>query len=430
MSDLDKNVKQVNGPINVVRMEGKIGDIEKVIYLFLDQHNSITNQMECDNIFSKDASTFFAESFSNLNDSDRVYDFFLELMPSKIQNVSHGFHYQTNINYRDIYIVEVWKLFRKIFQYNPKKNKVSVSKYFRNVRLHYMDVRDYFEGVYFESIFEANSISYNMINEQVVYPNDVEHLINILSRFKIYCEMILSVIQNYKKSNVNQEPKYVKLIKFNNKNNNPKLTENQERELFLQNITYIINKTFARINNDDVKNKLSKQLDVLENYLADLISDCEYLVNEFKAIIDVLRTDTNELRKSEGVIKEFLYGLPSNLILKFIFFIRENISNLSNKSTFAFTRFMDVYFLRRFLDKDYITNAIVYTGSHHSNVYIEILSRDFGFKVTHFSYSKITDPNKLNKQIKKLEATELGEIFYPSTRTQCSDLTHFPSNFL
>jgi hypothetical protein len=30
----------VNGPINVIRLEGKIGDIKKVVYLFMDIHYS------------------------------------------------------------------------------------------------------------------------------------------------------------------------------------------------------------------------------------------------------------------------------------------------------------------------------------------------------------------------------------------------------
>ena len=30
--------KQINGPINVVRLEGKVNEIKKVIYLFMDIH--------------------------------------------------------------------------------------------------------------------------------------------------------------------------------------------------------------------------------------------------------------------------------------------------------------------------------------------------------------------------------------------------------
>jgi hypothetical protein len=85
--------------------------------------------------------------------------------------------------------------------------------------------------------------------------------------------------------------------------------------------------------------------------------------------------------------------------------------------------------LRRFLDKDYITNGIAYTGAAHSIAYIDMLSKLFGFKVTHFSYSKISDLNKLNSEIIKTEEYDLADIFFPEKITQCSDITNFPKNF-
>lgn len=92
---------------------------------------------------------------------------------------------------------------------------------------------------------------------------------------------------------------------------------------------------------------------------------------------------------------------------------------------------MDIYFLRRFLDKDYITNAITYTGSAHSNTYINILVKDFGFKITHASYSKIPDIDELNNIVKRtINSNDLGEYLYPPIQSQCSDVTHFPENFL
>ena len=45
-----------------------------------------------------------------------------------------------------------------------------------------------------------------------------------------------------------------------------------------------------------------------------------------------------------------------------------------------FGRFTDIFFLRRFLDKEYITNAIVYAGALHINTYIDILIKEFDFK--------------------------------------------------
>ncbi len=85
--------------------------------------------------------------------------------------------------------------------------------------------------------------------------------------------------------------------------------------------------------------------------------------------------------------------------------------------------------MRRFLDKDYITNAITYTGSAHSCTYIEILTQEFDFVITHTSYSTISDLSELNRVVKTKKSTELDEIFYPPILNQCSELSNFPKNF-
>ena len=88
-----------------------------------------------------------------------------------------------------------------------------------------------------------------------------------------------------------------------------------------------------------------------------------------------------------------------------------------------------MFFLRRFLDKKYITNAITYTGAFHFNVYIDILAKDFGFKITHAAYSKYPNLDELNRQVLKTDFGELGFIFNQPIRTQCSNLEDFPKNF-
>ena len=96
-------------------------------------------------------------------------------------------------------------------------------------------------------------------------------------------------------------------------------------------------------------------------------------------------------------------------------------------------RIVDIYMLRRFLDKSYITNAISYTGAAHSANYVEILMRDFGFKITHAAYSSMgtTDMQALNAEIKRrLDAKEsIYNLFVALPLQQCSDLTSFPENF-
>ena len=42
----------INGPVNVVRLEGNINDISKVIYFMFDFHNNVNNQTKCNDIRS------------------------------------------------------------------------------------------------------------------------------------------------------------------------------------------------------------------------------------------------------------------------------------------------------------------------------------------------------------------------------------------
>jgi hypothetical protein len=63
-------------------------------------------------------------------------------------------------------------------------------------------------------------------------------------------------------------------------------------------------------------------------------------------------------------------------------------------------------------------------------VYIDILSKQFDFKITHYSYSLIPNIKDLNKKIRETDLAEYGEIFDPPIISQCSDITHFPDKFL
>ena len=46
----------------------------------------------------------------------------------------------------------------------------------------------------------------------------------------------------------------------------------------------------------------------------------------------------------------------------------------------------DLYFIRRFITKDYIKNGIIYTGSAHLCDITYILTKYFNFKITNIFY--------------------------------------------
>ena len=75
---LDQNKKYVSGPLNVARLEGEVNGIKKVIYLFMDYHLDIQNQLECSNIYAHHVNTYLLNNFKKLKDSKKMYDIFLE----------------------------------------------------------------------------------------------------------------------------------------------------------------------------------------------------------------------------------------------------------------------------------------------------------------------------------------------------------------
>lgn len=73
---MNTTINKINGPINVVRMEGIINDTKKVIYLFMDRHADIDKQTDCnDPDNSINIAEYFNQSFLKL-DKDKTYDFF------------------------------------------------------------------------------------------------------------------------------------------------------------------------------------------------------------------------------------------------------------------------------------------------------------------------------------------------------------------
>lgn len=144
MSELETNLRQ----INVIRLEGQINDIKKVIYLFADVHADVTQQTAYRNIFAKDVSRYMADNFLKLNKESKLYDFFVEIDPDELLQPKSNNPDIPQLNYKEKYIVEIIKLFQKIFTFDLKKNKILTSKILKNIRLHYADIRNYFHVVF------------------------------------------------------------------------------------------------------------------------------------------------------------------------------------------------------------------------------------------------------------------------------------------
>lgn len=91
--------------------------------------------------------------------------------------------------------------------------------------------------------------------------------------------------------------------------------------------------------------------------------------------------------------------------------------------------------MRRILDKNYITNGIVYAGAAHIASFINILVNVYGFSITHVAKSKISDIKKLESEIKKMkpyfkDRPKTMDLLNVFGTNQCSDISSFPNNFL
>jgi hypothetical protein len=412
---LDPNVKQLDGPVNVVRLEGTINGVKKVLYVFMDFHIQLGNQSKCDNIFSTDIGKYFAETFYKLNESSKKYDFFFEIHPTEMQFYKYGYNFELPLNYTEMYIYEIFKLFKRLFNYDQNKNKVSFPKIFKNVRLHYVDIRDYFYNSFFDQLSTVGKLTDNLfmqININAMY--QIIHILTGLKNNYLFLEDILNSLDKP------IDKSKIRIIK-QRKPGEPPIEYDESH------MRYLLNKIFDKYNNEKVQNVMTDIMNNLKKQIPELIKLIDKSINKITELIKLYTEYENKLFcKQDGCS----YGYPRKNIKEAVNEIFDLNETIFDKFVDFYVIIMDVYMLRRFLDKDYITNGISYTGAAHSSHYIYVLIKYFDFNITHLSYSKITDINKLIDTVKNAKSYfDIQELFFPPTRNQCSDITGFPPNF-
>lgn len=406
----DPNLRMVNGPVNVLRLEGELNGIPKVIYLFMDFHEPIESQTQCANVFSKDVQQYFVDSFYNLSQkSDKFYDFFLEVYPSELAPMK----IKSEIEPKKIYIEEVVKMFIKIFQFDPKKNRVQTNDVFNQIRLHYLDVRDYYKFQYnkdYDSLRNVlDSIRDNITVKKINFI--IEHMESLQKGFH-YMIKLLSNNESKVSNNLFKNTKIIKSVEHPDTDS----------------IEYLANKIKNSYNHLQVKNAMRELINITINNFKKASKFVDSAIDRFQTHIKKLSNRT--LTRDDNSNSIYNYGPSSQTVNLITTDVVNTIEILINEMYVEyFARFTDIYFLRRFLDKDYITNAVVYSGAKHSNTYVYTLVKYFDFKVTHASYSKIKNLNQLNDEIKKRSLETTQELIYPIIFGQCSNLTNFPLDF-
>ena len=347
----------INGPVNFVQLEGNINNIQKNITIFMDVHLDLNNQTRCESFDSIDISQYL---YNQIKTTKISLDFFLEIRDEQLQ------HQITNK--RDIYIKDVIEMFKS--EFIIEKDKVKYSKSNSNVRLHYLDIRDHLNIFYIGNqinnitIPTLNSLKNDVLTDNILTDNDK---INILEQIK---------------TNINKIKQHTDNI-FENMNN---IQQNSNYSFDKKSQKYYLNKMIHKYEHTTLKTKI--------NYFCDK-NIIKYMIDIKGIILQIIKTlfyYKNDLKNIE-YINEILLLVDSlnSIILK------------------MYTFFTDIYFLRRFLDKDYIQNVITYCGRYHALNYIFFLVKYCKFKINKiYNTNGLSIDNIVNKII---ETNDLNDIY-------------------
>jgi len=422
-TNMDNSDKEyVNGPINSFRLEGTIDGHKKVIWLFGDFHINPSSQIECDVLKATDLRTYLLNNFDAVKNNGQTYDFIFET-----------WHLSTMYNKPDKlkgkYIDQVDKMFRFLFTRDPETDKVISSPIYPNVRFHYIDFRSYY---YYDIDNVLARISYVIYD---VSPSryGAEDLLNIKDTLLVAISMMKHVDNMLYGSKSGKMRKYSSIPK-----SVATLGEYKDediRNIFSQFVNKIRSNDSGNSNNSSYKHK-----EVGNNLNTVMGKELNDMFEKFFKMGSQLMEILTEYVGKVSAPTDKLVATPSGEYRYYTYKVTDDLYDFHYKFRSLFTKFhemyiyigaliMDLYCLRRILDKDYVTNAIVYTGMLHTSNYVNMLIKHFGFKITHASYSKY-DADEVTKRIKQTSSFNgASEYLYPPEFNQCSDLSSFPKHF-
>lgn len=404
----------VSGPMNIVRLEGSVNNINKTIYLFMDFHVDPRIQTECNDIRAPHIKKFL---FDSLSQSTTQYDLFFELDP--LEPFFEPRHHVGK------YLHQVAKLFIGAFKFDRATGTVLQSELLPNVRLHFIDVRGYLINSLLNIYNEFRILSWNIWSSGLSYYS----ILNLKDALTLIDSHFIALYNIIYKSTSLVNPKKNKIMFSTNQ----KILHNYTKEDYVIISKKIIFKLLKGYKHNHIKNKINS---IVKN---DLHTQFDSFLTFLRKSIKCLDTLLIHFEPSKNLNLNDVLFKQSDLSYQYgtsdWYNHRRDIMDINHqlyRHIFGGTGLylMDLYFLRRVLDKDYVTNAVVYTGAHHSLNYIRMLVNTFDFKITHASYIKDNDFKKAHNVIKNSSTEhDLNILFYPPILNQCSDLSSFPDLF-
>ena len=395
----------VSGPINLVRLEGEIEGNKKVFYIFFDIHNDLYDQTECNDIKATNIKDLLVDKFSQ---TKVMYDYFLEIY-------TMSDYTKSDISKKNTikYILNLSYMFGKSANFDYEKNKVLSSKEFPNVRFHFIDFR-YFLYHHNDYYFGNIILDFEKSNTPESLKNIVD-MINIIGAKHYLIYSILFTDEDItNKNHKNIINTYEAINKYSSDDMNDI-------------IIFLINKIKKDYTKEKVKNNIHELFSNLKE-LYDSFFDTIILSKEtVTKLIEI-----HEQYKTAKVLHQSDLFFKINEIKNKCFVL---LSVLRIKMLYINVFLIDMYYLRRALDKDYTKINISYTGGMHSIHYIYVLVKYFDFRITNSAYinCSIDEATKKIKNTKKLfdDFTTNNEIvdIFDTDGVQCIDISNFPELF-
>lgn len=253
----------VNGPYNTVRIEGSIGNIKKVIYLFFDYHSPVNEQSSCDGYDNTDIANYMYKHIKNIT---FPLDIFMEIRRTHIN--------EKIPKKRNKYIWEMNKLFKQ--EFSVKEERVQNSKTNTNVRLHYLDIRDYYSFLDYK---------YSYIDD--LYLHNIEQLHDDL-------KILNDDMKNWYSSIFGDLDKKETIKSINNLG---KAFDNNKLNSIVKMVQKDILKIREKYNNEEVKNGLKYSFSLLKLLF-------ENLFETLKKAIQLVGNANEKIKKSDFDLKK------------------------------------------------------------------------------------------------------------------------------
>lgn len=178
-----------------------------------------------------------------------------------------------------------------------------------------------------------------------------------------------------------------------------------------------IYKILHKYSNPDLKNKIM-------NLVKFLNQTCITLVFKINNFIEKYITFINQFLDNHLNKNTLRYFKSTTQLVKelFNYSLEKDYDDIHNTINFVCCSIIDIYVIRRLLDKQYINNTIYYGGFYHMNHIVYVLLKWFNFEVV--NQDSHINPSELKTHVNQLSYDDFiqkdGIVeLYPPIMTQC-----------